>query len=260
MSYLLLQSHLQSARNGSMESAKLLGNIRLTHAESKRIPHRKKHFKTSQHLIKYNGKISIKQRSKTQLKNKEMRIVNTREDIENNNVHPQHQILDNDFNIQKNQQDINLTSETEDVKKHLEHIMSMVNNMKKKATKKNKKVSHKKVQHGAFQSITNEKPNRELDNVLPNLKENLNEDSQDKDLIEKYGKIMMTGTTDIALRTKIMDNIKKIKKRIENKYSTEKVHDVETKVTSIVKNAPILGIKTKLSVLKDRLQKSISSG
>lgn len=183
-----------------------------------------------QHPMKYDGRTSKKQRSRIQLKTKEMN--NAAQYILREGLDTDCEI-DDEINV-TNRQQIELILQREDVQKHLDHIISMVNEMKEKQLKTNKKLSPKRA-HAALQYIKNEKPVKVVRNLIQHLKENLTMDSQERELMEKDGKDIIKCTPDMALRTKLMDNIKKLKKKIEDNHTREKVY------AGNIDNAPING-------------------
>lgn len=180
------------------------------------------------HPMKYDGRTSKKQRSRIQLKAKEMN--NAAQYILREGLDTDCEI-DDEINV-TNRQQIELILQREDVQKHLDHIISMVNEMKEKQLKTNKKLSPKRA-HAALQYIKNEKPVKVVRNLILHLKENLTMDSQERELMEKDGKDIIKCTPDMALRTKLMDNIKKLKKKIEDNHTREKVY------AGNIDNAPI---------------------
>lgn len=182
------------------------------------------------HPMKYDGRTSKKQRSRIQLKTKEMN--NAAEYILREGLDTDCEI-DDEINV-TNRQQIELILQREDVQKHLDHIISMVNEMKEKQLKTNKKLSPKRA-HAALQYIKNEKPVKVVRNLIQHLKENLTMDSQERELMEKDGKDIIKCTPDMALRTKLMDNIKKLEKKIEDNHTREKVY------AGNIDNAPING-------------------
>lgn len=181
-----------------------------------------------QHPMKYDGRTSKKQRSRIQLKTKEMN--NAAQYILREGLDTDCEI-DDEINV-TNRQQIELILQREDVQKHLDHIISMVNEMKEKQLKTNKKLSPKRA-HAALQYIKNEKPVKVVRNLIQHLKENLTMDSQERELMEKDGQDIIKCTPDMALRTKLMDNIKKLKKKIEDNHTREKVY------AGNIDNAPI---------------------
>lgn len=181
-----------------------------------------------QRPMKYDGRTSKKQRSRIQLKTKEMN--NAAEYILREGLDTDCEIND-EINV-TNRQQIELLLQREDVQKHLDHIISMVNEMKEKQLKTNKKLSPKRA-HAALQYIKNEKPVKVVRNLIQHLKENLTMDSQERELMEKDGQDIIKCTPDMALRTKLMDNIKKLKKKIEDNHTREKVY------AGNIDNAPI---------------------
>lgn len=183
-----------------------------------------------QHPMKYDGRTSKKQRSRIQLKTKEMN--NAAQYILREGLDTDCEI-DDEINV-TNRQQIELILQREDVQKHLDHIISMVNEMKEKQLKTNKKLSPKRA-HAALQYIKNEKPVKVVRNLIQHLKENLTMDSQERELMEKDGKDTIKCKPDMALRTKLMDNIKKLKKKIEDNHTREKVY------AGNIDNAPING-------------------
>lgn len=183
-----------------------------------------------QRPMKYDGRTSKKQRSRIQLKTKEMN--NAAQYILREGLDTDCEI-DDEINV-TNRQQIELILKRENVQKHLHHIISMLNEMKEKQLKTNKRLSPKRA-HAALQYIKNEKPVKVVRNLIQHLKENLTMDSQERELMEKDGKDIIKCTPDMALRTKLMDNIKKLKKKIEDNHTREKVY------AGNIDNAPING-------------------